>query len=364
MPDLLEKLFNPENAIASLILIAVALLVAFVLHFLLFNTVRKIAKRTNADYLYEATKKLNAPGLMIFLIVAVIIVLPLIALRDVFEDNVRHILSILIIFNIAWFIIQGIAIVRQIVLEQYSMEDKDNLRARKVYTQFRMLERIIIFIIIIIALATALMTFETIKQVGVSILASAGIAGIIIGFAAQRVIATIFAGFQIAITQPIRLDDVVIVEGEYGWIEEITLTYAVIRLWDKRRLIVPTTYFIENPFQNWTRVSADILGAVYIYTDYNVPVEALRKELTRLLENSDFWDKNVNALQVTNSTEKTIELRALMSAADSPSAWNLRVYVRENLIKFLQENYPECLPKLRITDSAHIEKDKPGFLPA
>jgi len=178
--------------------------------------------------------------------------------------------------------------------------------------------------------------------------ASAGVAGIILGLSAQKALGTILAGLQIAITQPIRLDDVVIVENEWGWIEEINLTYVVIRLWDKRRLVVPTTYFLEKPFQNWTRTSADILGSVFIYTDYTMPFEPLRKELTRLLEATPLWDGKVNVLQVTDARENTIEIRALMSAATSPQAWDLRVYVREKLIEFIQREYPQSLPRTRV----------------
>jgi small-conductance mechanosensitive channel len=204
------------------------------------------------------------------------------------------------------------------------------------------------------------MTFDSIRRIGVSLFASAGVAGIIIGFAAQKLIASVLAGFQIALTQPIRIDDVVIVENEWGWIEEITLTYVVVRIWDKRRLILPSTYFIENPFQNWTRVSADILGTVFIYTDYTVPVDELRSEFTRILEESDLWDGQTNVMQVTNATDKTLEIRALMSTADSPTAWDLRVLVREKLIHFLQQNYPESLPRTRIemADGAENESDK------
>ena len=242
------------------------------------------------------------------------------------------------------------------------MDEKDNLKARKVYTQFRVLERIIIFTVILIATAIALMTFDGIKRIGISLFASAGVAGIIIGFAAQKLLGSILAGFQIALTQPIRIEDVVIVENEWGWIEEITLTYVVVRTWDKRRLIVPTTYFIEKPFQNWTRVSADILGTVFIYTDYQVPIGELRKEFTRILEESNLWDGKVNVMQVTNATEKTVEIRALMSTVDSPTGWDLRVLVREKLISFLQENYPRSLPRMRVemTSSPQGQSGKSG----
>lgn len=192
------------------------------------------------------------------------------------------------------------------------------------------------------------MLFDDVKRIGISLFASAGVAGIIIGFSAQRIIGTVIAGIQIAITQPIRIDDVVILEGEWGRIEEITLTYVVVHIWDQRRLIVPTTHFFEKPFQNLTRTSAEILGTVFIYTDYNVPLEKLREELTRLLHSTPLWDKRVNVLQVTDANERTLEIRALMSAKDSGIAFDLRVFVCEGLIAFLQKNYPESLPKTRV----------------
>ncbi len=253
-----------------------------------------------------------------------------------------------IILSVTWFIIVALKIAKGRMLMKYDVSTEDNLRARKIYTQFMILENIVIFIIVILAIGIALMSFEGIRAIGVSVLTSAGIAGIIIGFSAQKAIGTLLAGIQIAITQPIRLDDVVIVDGEWGRIEEINLTYVVVRIWDKRRLVVPSTYFIENTFQNWTRTSSDILGTVFIYTDYEVPVEKIREELSRLLNNSPLWDKNVNVLQVTNITEKTVEIRALMSAKDSGTAWDLRVYIREHLLKFLQDHYPGSLPKTRL----------------
>jgi small-conductance mechanosensitive channel len=201
-----------------------------------------------------------------------------------------------------------------------------------------------------------LMTFEQVRQVGVSILASAGIISIVVGFAAQRSLGNLIAGIQIAITQPIRLDDVVLVEGEWGRIEEITLTYVVVRIWDQRRLVLPINYFIEKPFQNWTRTTSELLGTVYLYADYTIPVERVRQELHRILQASDLWDKRVWGLLVTNTTEKTVELRALMSTEDSSSAWNLRCQVRESLLKFIQKNFAESLPRTRV-EMERQEKD-------
>ncbi len=198
-----------------------------------------------------------------------------------------------------------------------------------------------------LTVAFVLMTFERVRQLGAGLLASAGVAGIVLGFAAQKSLATILAGIQIALTQPIRVEDVVIVEGEWGTIEEITLTYVVVRIWDMRRLIVPIHYFIEKPFQNWTRVSADILGTVNLYLDYSVPVEALREEFKRILDASDYWDGETWGVQVTDSTDKTMTVRPLMSAKNSGDAWNLRCEVREKLIAFVRENYPDALPRIR-----------------
>ncbi len=256
--------------------------------------------------------------------------------------------EVLFVVSIAWAIIAVVRIAKNQLLKNYDITVADNLKSRKVYTQYNILERILIFIIIIISVGIVLMLFEGFRSVGVSIFASAGIAGLIIGLAAQKALGSILAGLQIAITQPIRLDDVVIVENEWGWIEEINLTYVVVRIWDKRRLVVPSTFFLDRPFQNWTRTSADILGTVFIYTDYTMPFEPLRKELTRLLESSPHWDRKVNVLQVTDAKESTLEIRALMSAETSPQAWDLRVYVREKLIEFIQREYPQCLPRTRV----------------
>jgi small-conductance mechanosensitive channel len=183
---------------------------------------------------------------------------------------------------------------------------------------------------------------------GASLLASAGIASVVIGFAAQKSLSNLIAGFQIAFTQPLRLDDVVIVEKEWGRVEEITLTYVVVRIWDLRRLVLPITYFIEKPFENWTRTSSDILGTVFLYADYSANVEAVRNELTRVLKGAPLWDGKVGLLQVTNTSEKTIELRALMSARDASDAFDLRCLVRESLVAFLQRETPQALPKNRV----------------
>jgi small-conductance mechanosensitive channel len=238
-------------------------------------------------------------------------------------------------------------VLEDFLFDKYKLDSEDNLKARKIQTQTVYLKRVFAVIVGVIALALILMNFDKVRQLGTTILASAGIVGIVLGFASQRSIALLFAGFQVALTQPIRIDDVVIVENEWGRIEEITLTYVVVRIWDKRRLVVPISYFIEKPFQNWTRVSADLLGTVYLYCDYTVPVQAVREELKRILEGSEDWDGEVCSVQVTDATERTMAVRALMSAADASRLWTLRCQVRERLIDYIRREFPESLPRFR-----------------
>ncbi len=291
------------------------------------------------------------PPVLFFLLAFTIktILPPLDLIPGFLNESIGLIGSLFMIVALTWLSIAFIRTAKNNILKRFDISVADNLRYRKLHTQYNILEKILVFIVIVIALGVTLLQFDGVRNVGISIFASAGIAGLILGLAAQKALGTILAGLQIAMTQPIRLDDVVIVENEWGWIEEINLTYVVIRIWDKRRLVVPSNYFLETPFQNWTRTTAEILGTVFIYTDYTIPIEAVRKELTRLLESNKYWDQKVNVLQVTDAREQTLELRALMSAANSPEAWELRVYIREKLIEFIQREYPQCLPKTRIS---------------
>ncbi|QDO92742.1 mechanosensitive ion channel [Formosa sediminum] len=253
-----------------------------------------------------------------------------------------------IIAAAAWVSIEVLRKLKIRFLKHYDITKEDNLNSRKIYTQFNILEKVIIFIIILMAVGLILLSFDSIRKFGVGLFASAGVAGIILGLSAQKVVGALLAGIQIAITQPFRIDDAVVVEGEWGWIEEINLTYVVVRIWDKRRLVLPSSYFLETPFQNWTRNNADIMGTIFLYTDYNIPFDDLRKELTRLLEGSNLWDGKVNVLQVTESKETTVESRILVSAKNSPMAWDLRVYIREKMIEYIQKNYPDSLPRTRL----------------
>jgi small-conductance mechanosensitive channel len=284
-------------------------------------------------------------------LIALILASPALAVSAELETVFRNAVSLVLIGGVAFVLFELLNAAEAVVLQQYRIDVADNLEARKIHTQVRVLKKVAVVVIGIVTLASVLMVFEPVRQLGTSILASAGIAGIIVGLAAQRSIATLLAGFQIAITQPIRIDDVVIVEGEWGQVEDITLTFVVVRIWDLRRLVVPITYFIERPFENWTRRSADILGTVFLHVDYTVPVQEIRDELNRILSVSPRWDGRVNVLQVTAVRERTLELRALASARDASQAWDLRCEVREKLIDFIRRRHPDSLPQVRVAAS-------------
>ncbi len=341
---------NPDSITNSIIMLAVAIAAAFVIYFLLMIFIRHWTnKRTfTRNKLRLESRHVIGPLIALLLAICLQIIVPFIPIAKNTLAIIDHILSLWFIAAVAWLITKIIYMLTAILISHTQLEQKDNLKARRLETQLITIRRVISVIIVFIAISIMLLTFNQVRRVGISLLASAGVVGVILGFAAQKTLGNLFAGIQIAIAQPIRIDDVVIVESEWGWIEEITLTYVVVRIWDLRRLIVPISYFLEKPFQNWTRTSADLLGSVYIYVDYTVPVQPIRDRVKAILDISPNWDKKVWNLQVTNADKQTIELRALMSASDSSAAWNLRCEVREKLIEYLQENFPESLPKTRV----------------
>ncbi len=276
----------------------------------------------------------------------VYLALPL-ALEGVRLAATRRLAATTLIVLLGWLLGTLVRAGEHVLLQRLRLDVRDKLRARKIHTQLRLLRRILFVGIGIFTLGSALFQFEEMRRLSTALLASAGVAGIVIGFAAQRTLGNLIAGVQIAITQPIRIDDVVIVEGEWGWIEEITLTYVVVRIWDQRRLVVPIQFFLEKAFQNWTRVSSEILATAFVYVDYRAPVAAIREELGRILDKCDYWDGRVWRLHVSAATDRTLQLRALMSAADSPTAWELHCEVRERLVAWIRDTHPEALPRLR-----------------
>ncbi|MBD3627109.1 mechanosensitive ion channel domain-containing protein [Cyclobacterium sp.] len=284
------------------------------------------------------------------------IIEPLFSPPDLNQFGKEPFFIVLAIITFSWIIIELSNVLRHAFLENFNSNKEDNLRERRLLTQVAFVRKLFIIIVVIIAFSAILMNFESARKLGAGLLTSAGIVGIIVGLAAQKSIANLLAGFQIAFTQPIRIDDVVVVEDEWGKIEEINLTYVVVRIWDQRRLVLPINYFIEKPFQNWTRTTADIWGTVFMYVDHTIPVEDLKIKLKEILDGSSLWDKKVQVLQVTDYTEKTVEIRCLMSARDSPTAFDLRCLVREKMLEYLQQNYPGSLPKSRVLLSGEEEK--------
>ncbi len=264
-----------------------------------------------------------------------------------YRSTVAHVASVAFIATLTWLVMRVVGGVAEGVIELHPANVSDNLEARRVQTQARVLSRTVMFVVGVIGLAAALMTLPNMRQVGASLLASAGVAGLVAGIAARPVLGNVIAGLQIALTQPIRLDDVVIMEGEWGRIEEITSAYVVVKIWDERRLVVPLQWVVEHPFQNWTRSSASLLGSVFLWVDYRVAIEPIRAELARVCKEDPAWDGRVAIVQVVETSERAMQLRVLVSSADAPSGWDLRCRVREALVSFIQRHDPDGLPRLR-----------------
>jgi small-conductance mechanosensitive channel len=334
--------------LGSLVLLVGLPLVAIALHALLVALATRLAHQTDNAYDEFIVQHARGPTRLMFPLFVLLFTLPEAGLAPAVSGALGHAVGIGLIASTAWLMVAMIAVVEDVLKHRYRVNVGDNLAARKIRTQMAVFRRILTAMIGFVAIGVILMTFPGIRHIGDSLLASAGIAGLIVGLAARPALSNLIAGIQLALTEPIRIDDVVIVEGEWGWIEEIRTTYVVVRIWDLRRLVVPLSYFIQQPFQNWTRTSADLLGTVFLYTDYRVPVDEVRQALHDILQASGMWDGKTWGLQVTNATEQTLELRMLMSAPDSSTAWDLRCLVRERLVAYLQREHPACLPRTRV----------------
>jgi small-conductance mechanosensitive channel len=333
--------------------LAVAL-VAVLVHIVVFRIAYRYGLRgRTAD---DLRRHVRWPARLVVALVAALLTVPVTDLEPEARGVARHALVIVLVLALAWLGLRVVRVSEQAAMRRFSIEMKDNLHARRKRTQALVLSRVASVVIVVVALSAVMLTFEGARTVGASLLASAGVAGLVAGIAARSTLGNLVAGIQIAFTEPIRLDDVVVVEGEWGRIEEITLTYVVVRIWDSRRLVLPTTYFVETPFQNWTRSNAQVLGAVHLHVDYTTPVDDIRAELERVLQTNDKWDGDAWVLQVVEAKERTIELRALMTAEDAPTSWDLRCEVREALVGYLQEHHPGSLPRLRVTEAEDAQE--------
>jgi small-conductance mechanosensitive channel len=336
-----------EHIVLPAAIIIGAALAGFGVYVLTVKMVQRLLQDSHRNVADAFGRHGKGPLRLLFPLLAVYLVLPLVRITPAADLTFRHALGILSIVMIAWLLSRGVLVISEFVLEKLSTADAPEMEARKIRTQVQFFKRLITAVITTVAIATILMTFDTVRQLGTTILASAGIAGIILGLAAQNTLGTLFAGLQIAVTQPFKIGDSVNVMGEVGTVEEITLTYVVVRTWDRRRLVIPIRYFIENSIQNMSMSSTDLLGSVMLYLDYSVPVDAIRSEFRRIIEQSPRWDRGVAVVHVTDLKERTVEVRALMSAATGGELFELRCEVREKLLVFLRENYPDCLPRIR-----------------
>lgn len=347
--DFFNQLISPESAFRYPLIAFIFLLLFVILASIFRLIMKKWRQRTRNskspidDFI---VRLFTIPGIWIIFSILLNIFSSLLKEDEGTYAVLQKISLILLILTIGWFIVQVIRALFHYWQKKFDIDNPNNLEARKKLTQMSMIERIAVIAIVFIFVSIALMTIEPVRQLGVSLLASAGVAGIIIGFAAQRSFGQIFSGIQIAFTQPIRLDDVVVIEGEWGRIEEINITYAVVKIWDERRLIVPIDYFLNNPIQNWTRSTSNILGTVFFYVSYDLPVDPLREELALIVKEDPNWDGRVQNIQVTESREWYKEIRVLVSSTNSSMNWDLKVAVREKLIDFINAHYPRSFAKI------------------
>jgi small-conductance mechanosensitive channel len=330
-----------DTAVGALVAVAVGL----ILHGIFLPIVRRVLAfsvhaSTVVQYIARPTRLL----------------LPVFGLQLVWEAQVsalpgirylRLLTAVVLTFAVTWTAIRAIAGFADAVVRTHPLNVTDNLAARRLQTQAHVLARVMMMVVVILGIACALMLFPSVRQIGAGLLASAGIAGIAAGIAARPVLSNLIAGLQLALSQPLRLDDVVIIQGEWGRVEEITSTYVVVRIWDERRMVVPLQWIIENPFENWTRTSAELLGTVLLWVDFQVPLAPLRAELERICKAAPEWDGRLVSLQVVDASERAMQIRALVSAVDSSKQWDLRCRVREGLIGYLQRHHPEGLPRIR-----------------
>lgn len=333
-----------------------ALVIANVLHWVIFRLLKRpeaVGSRTG----WGLQKHLGGPARAVFLVTCVLLALPMLpALPWNLKHYLWHGALMALVAAIGWFFVGFVYVAQDFLLRKYDLSAADNIQARRVHTQFQVFRRIVITFVVVLTVAALLWTFNDPRlwHYGSGLLASAGVATLIVASAAKSTASNFLAGLQIALTEPIRIDDVVVVAGEWARVEEITSAYVVLKIWDLRRLIVPLSWFIENPFANWTRESANILTTSFLYLDYEVPVPELRTQFEAVLEGAKQWDRQVKALQVTNLTERSMEVRCLMSAADSSLAFDLQCLVREQMMEWVRAKYPRAFPTMRVKAEAEL----------
>jgi len=332
--------------LAALLLFAAIVALGMALQGIVLGWLSQKAARWHpfAQSVFVRTRRLARYAIVLL---ALVVAIPLVPLSPRAETSVHHIFIALFVVLLGWIAL----VATNVLIDSYErglqLSSSDNLIARKAATQMRIFRQACNVLLVVLTVAFALMSFDAVRQFGVSLFASAGIAGIVAGLAARPMLENLIAGVQLALTQPLRLEDAVVINGEWGWVEEINSTYIVVRIWDWRRLVVPLSYLFSTPFTNWTRSTASIIGTVYVYADYTLPMDAVRQKATEIVQASSLWDGNVVNVQVSDAREQVMEVRVLASASDSPRAWDLRCEVREKLIAYIRDTHPESLPRQR-----------------
>ena len=337
--------WTPSWVLSAAILVLPAVLVLFIFR-LLIRVLIRLAGRCS-PFLEQLLSRARGPAAAILAIFAIGAAVPAAGLTYTAAVLIGHALLIAMILALGWAAAKALDLGAELYVRRFRTDTEDNLLARKHVTQVHILRRAAQTLLALLTVSTALMTISEVRQYGVSLLASAGAAGIVVGLAARPVFSNLLAGIQIAVTQPIRVEDAVVVEGEMGWIETITSTYVVVRIWDLRRMVLPLTYFIEKPFQNWTYQTTELIGAVLLNVDYTVPVDRVRQKLEEIVHGTPLWDGKVVNLQMTDTPGTMVQLRALVGARNAGQLWDLRCLVREKLVGFLQTEYPLALPRGR-----------------
>lgn len=359
-----------QDWLFAILLVAAVFIFGNGFHYVVFRLLRRKQAEARQPGL-GLRQYLAKPARAVFLTIGLQIILPFVpGISPFHRERTEQVLECLLVVFLGWLAVGGVYVFETIVLRRFDISVADNLRARRVRTQMQVFRRILIAFVMVLTAGALLWSFhdERLWKYGTGLLASAGLASIILATAAKSTASNLLAGLQIALSEPLRLDDVVVINGEWGRIDEITSTYVIVKIWDQRTLVVPLSYFIEQPFANWTRHSSEILGTAFLYVDYSVPVEPLRAELTRIATESPLWDKRVCGLQVTNLTDRSMELRCLVSSADSSKNFDLRCLVREKMIEFIRDNYPGALPtdrlelrgRLERSNTDHSEMEKRG----
>lgn len=330
------------------VLIIGAIVIALVVHYALFALLERYALHPKRVVEASLVRHGRGPSKLVFPLIGLLLAVPKLTAAPSVTNPIEHVIGLALIASIAWLVILAAEVFGDVLMSRHRIDVADNLAARRVQTRVLVLQKIFTILVVIVTAGIMFLTIPHVRAIGTSLLASAGLAGLVIGMAAKPTLGNLLAGIQVALTQPIRLGDAVIMENDWGWVEEITSTYVVMKTWDWRRWVLPLSYLIEKPYQVWTRTNAELIGIVRLYVDYTAPIDEMRKELDRIVHSTDRWRGQVCVLQVSHVTEHIMELRALADAKDSGTAWDLRCDIREKLIVFLQKNYPQCLPKTRM----------------